>query len=76
MALAFMVAAEQDIVFPSATEIRGAYYLPNANIDFEGLTVRLITNEVVNFDFGDAVKFNFPREELFLFSKSSGERIL
>ena len=56
------------------TEYQG--YNKVVNIDFEGMTVRLITNEVVNLDFGEAVNFNFPRKDLFLFSKSSGERIL
>ena len=34
MALAFLVNGTQDIVFPSATRVRGAYYAPNANILF------------------------------------------
>jgi hypothetical protein len=34
MALAFMVTAPQDIVFPSNTNVRGAYYVPNSNILF------------------------------------------
>ena len=34
MALAFMVEGTQDVVFPSNTEIRGAYYAPNTNILF------------------------------------------
>src|SRR6185503_7556709 len=34
MALAFLVDGTQNIVFPSATKVRGAYYAPNANILF------------------------------------------
>jgi len=33
-AVAFMIDGTTDIVFPSATPIRGAYYVPNANIVF------------------------------------------
>ena len=34
MALAFLVDGPQDVVFPSNTKVRGAYYAPNANILF------------------------------------------
>jgi len=34
MLLAFLVGGTQDIVFPSATKVRGAYYAPNADILF------------------------------------------
>jgi len=34
MAVAFMVTAAQDIVFPAGSNVRGAYYLPDANITF------------------------------------------
>jgi hypothetical protein len=38
MALAFMVTAPQDIVFPADTNIRGAYYVPKSNILFANST--------------------------------------
>jgi hypothetical protein len=34
MALAFMIEGTQDLIFPSASKIRGAYYAPKANITF------------------------------------------
>ena len=34
MAVAFMIEGTQDIVFPNLTNVRGAYYAPNANILF------------------------------------------
>jgi hypothetical protein len=34
MALAFFITAPGDIVFPSATKIRGGYYVPEAEITF------------------------------------------
>ena len=34
MALAFMVGGTTNVVFPSLTKVRGAYYAPNANILF------------------------------------------
>ncbi len=34
MAVAFLVNGQQDVVFPSATKVRGGYYTPNANILF------------------------------------------
>ena len=34
MALAFLIEAEQDIIFPSSAKVRGGYYAPNANITF------------------------------------------
>lgn len=33
-AVAFMIEGEQDIVFPSTTDVRGGYYAPNARILF------------------------------------------
>jgi multiple sugar transport system ATP-binding protein len=56
------------------TEYQG--YNKVVNIDFEGMTIRLITNEAVDLDFGEKVNFNFAREDIFLFGKSSGKRIL
>ena len=56
------------------TEYQG--YNKVVNIEFEVMTIRLITNEPVQMDFGEPVNFNFSREEVFLFSKRSGERIL
>jgi hypothetical protein len=34
MALAFMVQGNSDVVFPNLTKVRGAYYVPNANVVF------------------------------------------
>jgi hypothetical protein len=34
MALAFLIDGTQNVVFPSATKVRGAYYAPNTNILF------------------------------------------
>ena len=34
MAVAFMIDAQQDIVFPSNAKVRGAYYAPNADMTF------------------------------------------
>jgi len=34
MALAFMVQGPNNVVFPNLTNIRGAYYVPNANVVF------------------------------------------
>lgn len=34
MALAFMVQGNQDVVFPALSKVRGAYYVPNANVLF------------------------------------------
>lgn len=34
MAVAFMVQGNSDVVFPSASKVRGAYYVPNANVLF------------------------------------------
>jgi multiple sugar transport system ATP-binding protein len=56
------------------TEYQG--YNKVVNIDFEGLTIRLITIEAVDLDFGEQINFNFSPKDIFLFSKSSGKRIL
>jgi hypothetical protein len=34
MALAFMVQGSNDVVFPNLTKVRGAYYVPNAQVVF------------------------------------------
>lgn len=34
MSLAFLIAAEQDVTFPSKAKVRGAYYAPDADMTF------------------------------------------
>jgi multiple sugar transport system ATP-binding protein len=56
------------------TEYQG--YNKVVNIDYEGMPIRLITNEVVQYRYGDQIDFNFSPKDIFLFNKSSGMRIL
>jgi multiple sugar transport system ATP-binding protein len=56
------------------TEYQG--YHKVVNIDFEGMPVRLITSEVVQLNYGEQIDFNFSPKDIFLFSKSSGKRLL
>jgi multiple sugar transport system ATP-binding protein len=56
------------------TEYQG--YNKVVNIDFEGMPIRLITNEVVQLKYGQQIDFNFSPKDIFLFNKSSGMRIL
>jgi len=56
------------------TEYQG--YNKVINIDFEGMTIRLATNEDVQMDYGEGIDFNFSKKDMFLFNKSSGKRIL
>jgi len=56
------------------TEYQG--YNKVVNIDFEGMPIRLITSELIQLSYGDPVDFNFSANDIFLFNKSSGMRIL
>ncbi len=56
------------------TEYQG--YHKVVNIDFEGMPMRLITNEDIDLAYGDQIDFSFSPDNMFLFSKSSGKRIL
>jgi multiple sugar transport system ATP-binding protein len=46
------------------------------NLEFSGGTLRLRTNRTVRKQYGESIDFSFRRDELFLFSRKSGERIL
>ena len=46
------------------------------NLDFLGLTVRMVTNETVHKEYGEMLDFNFSKKDLFLFRKSNGKRVL
>ncbi len=46
------------------------------NLEFSGGTVRLRTNQTVRKRYGESIDFSFDRNEVFLFSRKTGERIL
>lgn len=56
------------------TEYQG--YNKVVNIDFEGMTIRLSTHEAVDMDYGESIDFNFSKNDMLLFSRSSGRRVL
>ena len=52
------------------TEYQG--YNKVVNINFEGMTIRLSTHEAVHMDFDESIDFNFSKNDMLLFSRSSG----
>ena len=56
------------------TEYQG--YNKVVNIDFEGMTIRLSTHEAVHMDYGESIDFNFSKNDMLLFSRKNGRRIL
>jgi multiple sugar transport system ATP-binding protein len=46
------------------------------NLEFSGGTLRLRTNQTVHKKYGDTLDVSFGREDIFLFSGKSGERLL
>ena len=62
MALAFMVSAQQDIVFPSTTAIRGAYYLPEANILFSNANECWGAFAANRIEMANDMKFHFDED--------------
>lgn len=56
------------------TEYQG--YNKVVNIDFEGMTIRLSTHEAVHMHYGESIDFNFSKNDMLLFSRKNGRRIL
>ena len=73
MALAFFVDAAQDIVFPSSVMIRGAYYLPNANIVFSSDNECWGAFAANRIDMSNNMNFHFDEHLLEHFKESEDE---
>jgi len=56
------------------TEYQG--YNKTVNVELLGTNIRILTNEKVTKDFGEALDINFPKEDVFLFNKENGKRIM
>jgi multiple sugar transport system ATP-binding protein len=46
------------------------------NLDFMGMTLRMVTNEPVRAKYGESMDINFSKRDMFLFSGDTGERVL
>jgi len=73
MALAFMVTAPQDIVFPSATEIRGAYYLPEADILFASGNEAWGSFAANKIEMSNEMNFHFDEDLADYFKADTGQ---
>lgn len=73
MAVAFMVTANQDIVFPSATPIRGAYYLPDSNILFSSANECWGSFAANRIDMSNGMKFHFDEDLADYFKADTGD---
>lgn len=72
MALAFLVEGTQNIVFPSATLIRGAYYVPHANITFSSTSECWGAFAANRIDMANDMKFHFDETLMRHWSGNSG----
>ena len=59
MALAFMIQSPNDVVFPSSTGIRGAYYVPNANVLFASNCEAWGSFAANRIDMSSSMKFHY-----------------
>lgn len=59
MAVAFMIEAKQDIVFPSNTRVRGAYYAPHSNITFANYNEAWGSFGAKRIDMSSSMKFHY-----------------
>jgi len=73
MALAFLVDAPQDVVFPSGSKIRGAYYVPNANITFASTTECWGAFAANRIDMANDMKFHFDETLMRHWAGNSGD---
>jgi len=62
LAVAFMLEGKQDVVFPSNTAIRGAYYAPNANIVFSNANECWGAFAANRIDMSNDMKFHFDED--------------
>ncbi len=56
------------------TEYQG--YNKVINLDFMGLTVRLVTNQAVRLEDGSTIDVHFAKEDMLLFDRKNGARVL
>jgi hypothetical protein len=73
MALAFMVTASQDIVFPSATNIRGAYYAPEASILFASANECWGSFAANGIEMSNDMNFHFDEDLADYFKADTGQ---
>ena len=62
MAVAFMIDAAQDIIFPSSSKIRGAYYAPNSRITFTSNNEAWGSFGGKRIDMANDMRFHFDEE--------------
>ena len=73
MALAFKVLGSNDVVFPSNTAIRGAYYLPDANIVFSSANECWGAFAANRIDMSNDMKFHYDENLLEHFKEDTGQ---
>lgn len=59
MALAFMVQGTSDVVFPSQSKVRGAYYVPNANVLFASNSEAWGSFAANRIDMASSMRFHY-----------------
>jgi len=73
LALAFMVSAPHDIVFPSATKIRGAYYTPESKILFASGNECWGSFAANGIEMSNNMQFHFDEDLADYFKADAGE---
>jgi hypothetical protein len=71
MAVAFMLKGTQDIIFPSGTKVRGAYYAPDANITFTSANEawgsfagnKVSMSNAMNFHYDESLSAHWKHED-------------
>lgn len=75
---AIAIGKRENYIHFSGKFLHGEYqgYNKVVNIDLEGFNIRALTNENVHSAFGAAMDISFSKNDLFLFDKRDGKRIV
>jgi len=72
MALAFFITAQQDIVFPQGAQIRGAYYAPEAAIQFSSACEAWGAFAGRRIDMSNSMRFHFDESLMDYWKEETG----
>jgi len=71
-ALAFMIEGTKDIVFPNDSQVRGAYYAPNANVVFTNTNQVWGAIAANRIDMSSGTRFHYDESLADYWTKDSG----
>lgn len=73
MALAFMIGGATNVVFPSGTNVRGAYYAPDVDIVFSGSNECWGAFAANRIDMSNSMRFHFDEDLMNHWDEDTGQ---